>query len=78
MRTDAEIEVYSLSLLALLVQKYKYWRCARAADMRPAAEIEAAAKISWTGGPLYTPCCNAACAKVEATPGILVYISILI
>ena len=36
--------------------------------MRSALEIEVAAKISWTGGPLYTTCCNPVCEKVETTP----------
>jgi hypothetical protein len=37
-------------------------------DLRSALEIEVAAKISWTGGPLYTSCCNPGCARVEAVP----------
>jgi hypothetical protein len=37
-------------------------------DLRSRAEIEVAAKISWTGGPLYTTCCNPGCRKVESTP----------
>ena len=38
-------------------------------DARPRLEIERAAKVAWSGGPMLHPCANAECGKVESAVG---------
>ena len=37
-------------------------------DFRSATEISKAAKVSWTGGPLYSACGEPTCGRVEEEP----------
>ena len=47
------------------VCRKKQGECQFGDDARGAEEIARAAKVSWTGGPLYAPCGNPLCAKVR-------------
>ena len=46
------------------VCKKKKGECQFGEDARGAGEMARAAKVSWTGGPLYAPCGNPLCGKL--------------